>query len=84
MEYRHLINDPSTSTTWKQSAANEFGLFMEGLKIGIIGTQKMKMVHRSDIPKYREVTYAWFVCDYIYQKEEANELCITAEGDRVD
>ena len=80
MEYRHLIKEPATRAIWKQSAANEFGNFMEGLKRGTIGTQTMKMVHRSDIPKYRNVTYARFVCNYRPQKEEANICCITLGG----
>ena len=58
MKYRHLIKYPSKSATWTQSASNEFEQFMEILKRGITGTQMMKMVHRSDIPKNRKVTYA--------------------------
>ena len=57
---------------------------MEGLKIGITGTQTMKLVHPSDIPRDRKVTYAQFVCDYIPQEEEANRCHITVERDRVD
>ena len=43
----------------------------------------MKMVHRSDTPKDRKVTYARFVCNYTLQKEEANICCIEVVGDRV-
>ena len=72
MEHRHLIKAPDTSVTWTQSAANEFGKSMEGLKRGITGTHTMNMVHRNDIPKDRKVKYAWFVCDYRPQKEKDN------------
>ena len=57
---------------------------MEVLKSGITGTQMMKMVHRSDIPKDRKVTYARFVCNYIPQKEEANGCCIGVVGERLE
>ena len=43
-----------------------------------------KMVHWSDIPKYRKVIYAWFVCDYITHKEEYNLRRITVGGDRLE
>ena len=57
---------------------------MEGLKRGITGTHTMKMVHWSDIPKYRKITYAQFVCYYRPQKEEVNRHHIAVGRDRVD
>ena len=43
----------------------------------------MKMVHRSDIPKYRKIKYSQFVCDYITHKGESNQSLITVVEDRV-
>ena len=57
---------------------------MEGLKRGITGTQTMKMVHRSDIPKYIKVTYARFVCEYRSHKEDVNRCRTTVGGYRVE
>ena len=62
------IKEPATRETWTKSAENEFGRLIEVLKRGITGTQIMKMVHRSDIPKDRKVTYARFLCNYRPQK----------------
>ena len=68
MEYRHLIKDPAKSAAWKRSASNKFGRLMEGLKRGITGTQTIKLVQRSEIPKDRKVSYTRFVCNYRPQK----------------
>ena len=57
---------------------------MEDLKIGNTGTQTMKMVHRSDIPKYRKIKYARFACEYRSQKEDANRCSNTVGGYRVE
>ena len=84
MEYRHLIKDPDIRATWTQSAENEFGCFMEVLKICIIGTKTMKMVHRSNIRKDRKVACTLRVCNYRPHNEEDNRCHITLGRDRVE
>ena len=63
-EYRHLINDPKTKQVWNNSAANEFGRLMNGLKVRISGTGTMKLINKYKVPTGRTVTYARFVCVY--------------------
>ena len=84
MEYRHIIKDPYTSATWMQSAENDILKLMEALKRGITGTQMMKIVHRSNIPEVRKVTYARFVCNYRSQKEEADRCQLIVGRDRLE
>ena len=43
-----------------------------------------EIVHRSNTPKEINVTYAWFVCDYILQKDVANLCHIPVGVDRVE
>ena len=57
---------------------------MEGLKRGIIGTQTIKMVHQSGIPKDRNFTYDQFVCNYRPQKEEADRCQLIVGRDRLE
>jgi hypothetical protein len=60
MEYRHLIADPNTRTTWMTAAANEFGRLMAGIPRGIDGTNTMSFIRKDEVPTGRMVTYARF------------------------
>ena len=85
LEYRHLIRNPQTKLLWEQSASNEFGRLMTGLKRGnILGTKTMRFIHRNEIPQGRTITYAKFVCDYKPQKQEQERTRITVGGDRIE
>ena len=75
---------PKTKQVWNTSAANSFGRFMNGLKRGISGTGKMKLIHKYEVPTGRTLTYARFVCDYRPQKEEKHRTRITVGGDRIN
>jgi hypothetical protein len=84
MEYRHLIADPKTRTTWMTAAANEFGRLMAGLPHGIDGTNTMSFIRKDEVPTGRMVTYAQFCCDFRPQKSEPHQCRITVGGDRTD
>ena len=47
--YRHLIAYPSTREVWENSAANEFGRLMKGLKIVIQGTYTMQFIQNHEV-----------------------------------
>jgi hypothetical protein len=77
LEYRHLIADPKTRTTWMTAAANEFGRLMVGLPRGIAGINTMSFIRKDEAPSGCMVTYARFCCDFRPQKSEPG-------GDRTD
>ena len=69
-KYRRLIKCPKTKQVWNTSAANEFGILMNGLKRGISGTHTMNLIHKHKVTTRLTVTYSRFVCDYRPQKKE--------------
>ena len=50
---------------------------------GIRGTSTIQFIHRRQVPKDRDVTYATFVCDHKPLKEEKHRVRITVGGDRI-
>jgi hypothetical protein len=70
MSYDKLIMDPATQSTWKRSAANEFGRLAHAVGGRVQGTNTIKFIPVADVPKNRTVTYARFVCDCRPQKSE--------------
>ncbi len=84
MEYRQLIKDPVTRKDWQISAANEFGRLAQGVGKRIKGTDTIKFIRRSDVPKGRSITYAKFVCQVRAMKAEQNRTRLTVGGNRVD
>ena len=54
MEYRDLINDPSTRATWLRSAANEFGHLAQGLSDNRVEpTNTIFFIPPSKVPKHK-------------------------------
>ena len=54
MEYRDLINDPSTRATWLRSAANEFGRLAQGLSDNRVEpTNTIFFIPLSKVPKHK-------------------------------
>jgi hypothetical protein len=67
-EYRQLIADPKTQKVWLHAAANEFGRLTQGVKTQIKGTNTIKFIAHSQVPKGRTVTYARFCANIRPQK----------------
>lgn len=84
MEYRQLITQPATRATWLHSAANEFGRLAQGVGNRIKGTDTIKFIPISAIPRGRTVTYARFVCELRPQKAEVERTRLTVGGNLVD
>ena len=73
MEYRHLIEYPSTIEMWEHSASNEFCRFTKGLKRGIKGTETMQFIQKHEVSHEKRVTHEIFVYEYRPQNEEKEE-----------
>ena len=85
MEYKDLITDPSTRTTWLHSAANEFGRLAQGLPDERVEpTNTMFFIPFSQVPKHKRPTYARFVCSYRPQKAEPYRTRLTVGGSLID
>ena len=57
MEYRDLINDPSTRATWLCSATNEFGRLAQGLSDNRVEpTNTIFFIPCSKVPKHKRPT----------------------------
>lgn len=58
LEDRHLIDNLQTEMLWEQSAANDLGLLIMGLRRGnILGTRAIRYIQRNKVPLVRKVTY---------------------------
>ena len=60
----------STATTWRRSTTNELGRLSQGIKGRVDGTNAVKFIKKSQVPKGKTVTYVNMVCDYRPLKEE--------------
>ena len=45
----------------------EFGRLMQGIKHVVLGTDMMRIIHRSQVIDGRKFAYAHFVCYYQHQ-----------------
>lgn len=83
MEYRELITTASTKEKWLHSAANEFGRLAQGIR-DIAGTDTIRFIQVSDMPKGRTATYARFVCTLRPQKDEVERTRLTVGGNLIN
>jgi hypothetical protein len=86
LNYQQLIHNPKYKKAWNQSAANEFGCLAQGVGNPIKGTNTIKFIHKSKVPKSRlkDVTYGQFVCTKRPQKAESNRTRFTVGGDQIN
>ena len=85
--YKKLIADPLTATTWAQAFGKEFGNLAQGdAKTNTPGTDSIHVLPLNQlqhIPKDRTITYARIVVDYRPQKQDPNRVRITAGGNLI-
>ena len=82
-ETMDTILQDSDQGIWRQSLSNEWGRLSQGNKAGIQGTDTINFIHRTAVPKGRDVTYATFVLDYRPLKTEPHQVRITVGGDQL-
>ena len=84
LEYEDLLKNPSTRSIWETSAANEFGRLAKGVGTRMpSGTNTIRFIRRSDVPKDRKPTYAKFVCTIRPQKKETHRTRLTVGGNLI-
>ena len=74
LKYRKLISHPKYHETWSHSSANEFGRLAQGVGGRIKGTDTIFFIHKHQIPqdRWRDITYAKFVCELKPNKAEVH------------
>ena len=77
-----VINGPSRHV-WEKSLSNEWGRLAEGNTSGVRHTDTIHCVHKHEVPRDRDVTYATFVLDYRPLKTEEYRVRITFGGNRL-
>ena len=83
LQYRHLIKSPKYKKDWFISAGNEVGRLAQGMPSrDIKGTDTLFFIQKSEVPsdRWKDITYAQFVCDVRPQKKEKNHARLVAGG----
>ena len=85
LKYRKLITHPKYREAWMTSSANEFGWLAQGVGNRIKGTDTIFFIHRHQIPpdRWKDVTYAKFVCELKPNKAEVHRTRLTVGGDKI-
>ena len=67
------------------SLANEFGQLAQGVGGQIKGTNTIFFVHKHQVPqdRWRDITYAKFVCELKPNKAKVHRTRLTVGGDKV-
>ncbi len=86
LEYRHLIVNPKTKTTWTHSYGNEIGRLAQGMPGRNSGTNTIVFIEKPQVPQNRakDVTYS-LITTLIRPKklDEPNRTRLVAGGNRV-
>lgn len=85
-KYQKLISHPKHCDVWLHSSANEFGWLEQGVGNQIKGTDTIFFNHKHQVPqdRFKDVTYAKFVCELKPNKTEVHPTRLTVRGDKVD
>ena len=83
LEYRDLIKNEKTRTTWNTSFTNELGRLANGLKNRIKGKNTIKFIPKANVPIGKTVTYGRIVVDYRPQKSVKNRTRLIRGGNRI-
>ena len=86
LRYRQLITHPQYKKEWSISSANEFGRLAQGVGGRVKGTDTIKFIPRCNVPqdRWKDVTYAKFVCELKPNKAEIHRTRLTVSGNRIN
>ena len=84
LKYCKLISHPKYREAWMNSSANKFGQLAQGVGNRIKGTDTIFFIHKHQIPpdRWKDVTYAQFVCELKPNKTEVHRTRLTVGGDK--
>ena len=71
-----------SATVWEKELENDFGRLANGVGTRMpIGSNTIKFITRTQVPRDRKVTYGNMVCDIRPQKAEKQRVRLTVGGD---
>ena len=79
LEFKDLIKNEATKTTWNTSYANKLGRLSQGIR-SIKGTNCIFFIPHTKVPKGKTVTYGRLVVDYRPTKSDPNRTRLTVGG----
>lgn len=88
MSLPNLLQGPDKAV-WNRGLANELGRLAQGVgktrkpNERITGTDTIRFIKRTEVPRGRTVTYANFVCNIRPHKEEQHRVRLTVGGDKL-
>ncbi len=86
--YKKLMNNPATQETWMTAFGRDFGGMCQGdNKTGRKGMDAMIAMTLADIPNIptnQTVTHANVVVNHCPQKEDPNQIWITADSNLIN
>ena len=68
---------------WLRALSNEIGRLAQGNDFGVVSTDTIEFILRSDIPPGQDITYATFVCDHRPLKDEKWRVRCVVGGDKL-
>jgi hypothetical protein len=85
LKYQKLITHPKYHKVWMHSSANKFRQLPQGVGGRIKGTNMIFFVHKHQVPqdRWKDVTYAKFVCELKPNKAEVHRTRLAVGGDKV-
>jgi hypothetical protein len=86
LEYRHLVSNHKTRSTWTHSYGNEIGRLAQGMPGQNTGTNTIFFIKKNQVPRERakDVTYGLITTLIRPEKiDEPNRTRLVAGGDRV-
>jgi hypothetical protein len=87
LNYRDLLRHPKYKEAWSKSSANEFGRLAQGVGGRVEGTETIFFIHKHEVPsdRFKDVTYASFVCTVRPQKlDEPNRTRLVIGGNNTN
>ena len=79
LEFTDLIENKETKQIWTTSLANELGRLSQGIR-NSKGSNCMNFIHREQVPKGINITYARLVVDYRPVKSDPNRTRVAVGG----
>ena len=79
LEYHHPMKMEKYRDVWATSFVNKLDMLAQGIR-DANGSNTIKLIRQSQVPKGRTVTFRRLVCGHQPQKEEKTEQYLLCEG----
>ena len=77
-----VLHGPDSSI-WTKIISSKFGRLTQGNIHGVTPTDTMDFIHKKEVSKGRDVTYANFILNYRSLKSEPSRVRLVVGGDKL-